>query len=192
MVGRQFGELLLYEELRVQVSPFPKTRFAVGNWFIELVLLITYILVIYSCIANNLHAGDIFTSILDSFLMPHGATIFLPYTSAVKAHQFFTEESWDCFKQIFDAYMFEVSKVLLSICFLFLRSRSSVRLKIHVLYRKFCLNRWGRAVAHVLGYIVHKLFPPSGGTFMCGWLFRARYMRRNACVLLVKMHTTCT
>lgn len=30
--------------------------------------------------------------------------------SAVKAHQFFTEESWDCFKQIFDAYMFEVSK----------------------------------------------------------------------------------
>ncbi|KAE9450760.1 hypothetical protein C3L33_17340, partial [Rhododendron williamsianum] len=45
-----------------------------------------------------------------SFLMPHSATIFLPFTSAVKAHQFFTEESWDCFKQIFDAYMFEVSK----------------------------------------------------------------------------------
>ncbi|KAG5531541.1 hypothetical protein RHGRI_026221 [Rhododendron griersonianum] len=40
----------------------------------------------------------------------YGATIFLPFTSAVKAHQFFTEESWDCFKQIFDAYMFEVSK----------------------------------------------------------------------------------
>jgi hypothetical protein len=33
--------------------------------------------------------------------------------SAVKAHQFFTEESWDSFKQFFDAYMFEASKVLL-------------------------------------------------------------------------------
>ncbi|GMP83617.1 hypothetical protein CsSME_00037458 [Camellia sinensis var. sinensis] len=31
--------------------------------------------------------------------------------SAVKAHQFFMEESWDSFKQIFDAYMFEASKV---------------------------------------------------------------------------------
>ncbi|KAK4358383.1 hypothetical protein RND71_023993 [Anisodus tanguticus] len=31
-------------------------------------------------------------------------------TSAVKAHQFFTEESWDSFKQIFDIYMFEASK----------------------------------------------------------------------------------
>ncbi|KAL5761116.1 hypothetical protein ACOSP7_019616 [Xanthoceras sorbifolium] len=30
--------------------------------------------------------------------------------SAVKAHQFFTEESWDSFKQIFDTYMFEASK----------------------------------------------------------------------------------
>ncbi|XP_045830752.1 repressor of RNA polymerase III transcription MAF1 homolog [Trifolium pratense] len=30
--------------------------------------------------------------------------------SAVKAHQFFTEESWDSFKQFFDAYMFEASK----------------------------------------------------------------------------------
>ncbi|XP_004496993.1 uncharacterized protein [Cicer arietinum] len=30
--------------------------------------------------------------------------------SAVKAHQFFTEESWDSFKQIFDACMFEASK----------------------------------------------------------------------------------
>ncbi|XAR52482.1 hypothetical protein NMG60_11020594 [Bertholletia excelsa] len=30
--------------------------------------------------------------------------------SAVKAHQFFTEESWESFKQIFDAYMFEASK----------------------------------------------------------------------------------
>ncbi|XP_058769468.1 uncharacterized protein LOC131643294 [Vicia villosa] len=30
--------------------------------------------------------------------------------SAVKAHQYFTEESWDSFKQIFDAYMFEASK----------------------------------------------------------------------------------
>ncbi|XP_047255237.1 repressor of RNA polymerase III transcription MAF1 homolog isoform X2 [Capsicum annuum] len=30
--------------------------------------------------------------------------------SAVKAHQFFTEENWDSFKQIFDIYMFEASK----------------------------------------------------------------------------------
>ncbi|XP_057423818.1 uncharacterized protein LOC130717573 [Lotus japonicus] len=30
--------------------------------------------------------------------------------SAVKAHQFFTEESWDSFKQVFDSYMFEASK----------------------------------------------------------------------------------
>ncbi|GKU90223.1 hypothetical protein SLEP1_g4241 [Rubroshorea leprosula] len=30
--------------------------------------------------------------------------------SAVKAHQFFTEESWDTFKQIFDTYMIEASK----------------------------------------------------------------------------------
>ncbi|KAK9277026.1 hypothetical protein L1049_006565 [Liquidambar formosana] len=30
--------------------------------------------------------------------------------SAVKAHQFFTEECWDSFKQIFDTYMFEASK----------------------------------------------------------------------------------
>ncbi|KAH9746516.1 Repressor of RNA polymerase III transcription [Citrus sinensis] len=30
--------------------------------------------------------------------------------SAVKAHQFFTEESWNTFKQIFETYMFEASK----------------------------------------------------------------------------------
>lgn len=30
----------------------------------------------------------------------------------MQAHQFFTEESWDSFKQIFDAYMLEASKVL--------------------------------------------------------------------------------
>ncbi|KAF3951719.1 hypothetical protein CMV_022662 [Castanea mollissima] len=30
--------------------------------------------------------------------------------SAMKAHQFFTAESWDSFKQIFDTYMFEASK----------------------------------------------------------------------------------
>lgn len=30
--------------------------------------------------------------------------------SAVKAHQFFTDESWDSFEQIFDAYMREASK----------------------------------------------------------------------------------
>lgn len=37
----------------------------------------------------------------------------LRFSSAVKAHQFFTEESWDIFKQILDTYMFEASKVLL-------------------------------------------------------------------------------
>ncbi|CAN6992557.1 unnamed protein product, partial [Brassica oleracea var. botrytis] len=31
--------------------------------------------------------------------------------SAVKAHQFFSEESWDTFTQIFSNYMFEASKV---------------------------------------------------------------------------------
>ncbi|XP_022150666.1 repressor of RNA polymerase III transcription MAF1 homolog [Momordica charantia] len=30
--------------------------------------------------------------------------------SAMKAHQFFTEETWDSFKQIFDAFMLEASK----------------------------------------------------------------------------------
>ncbi|KAK6921649.1 Repressor of RNA polymerase III transcription Maf1 [Dillenia turbinata] len=30
--------------------------------------------------------------------------------SAVRAHQFFSEEGWDSFKQTFDSYMFEVSK----------------------------------------------------------------------------------
>ncbi|KAK4785510.1 hypothetical protein SAY86_002199 [Trapa natans] len=30
--------------------------------------------------------------------------------SVVKAHQFFTEETWDTFKQIFETYMFEASK----------------------------------------------------------------------------------
>lgn len=37
----------------------------------------------------------------------------LRFSSAMKAHQFFTEESWDSFKQIFDTYMFEASKVFL-------------------------------------------------------------------------------
>ncbi|KAL8162677.1 hypothetical protein V2J09_014166 [Rumex salicifolius] len=32
-------------------------------------------------------------------------------SSAVNAHQFFTEESWASFEQIFDTYMFEASKV---------------------------------------------------------------------------------
>uniref|UniRef100_A0A5B6ZZX6 Repressor of RNA polymerase III transcription n=1 Tax=Davidia involucrata TaxID=16924 RepID=A0A5B6ZZX6_DAVIN len=36
--------------------------------------------------------------------------ISLWLTSAVKAHQFFTEESWDSFKEIFDTYMIEASK----------------------------------------------------------------------------------
>ncbi|PWA89122.1 repressor of RNA polymerase III transcription [Artemisia annua] len=31
--------------------------------------------------------------------------------SAVKAHQFFTEETWEGFKQIFDSYMFDASKI---------------------------------------------------------------------------------
>ncbi|XP_061365020.1 uncharacterized protein LOC133308424 isoform X2 [Gastrolobium bilobum] len=46
----------------------------------------------------------------------HWFTWFLPsitciqIMTSVKAHQFFTEESWDSFKQIFDTYMFEASK----------------------------------------------------------------------------------
>lgn len=32
-------------------------------------------------------------------------------SSAVKAHQFFSEESWDTFTQIFNNYMSEASKV---------------------------------------------------------------------------------
>lgn len=39
-------------------------------------------------------------------------SMYLWCRSAVKAHQFFTEESWEGFKQIFDAYLFEASKVL--------------------------------------------------------------------------------
>ncbi|TYJ27581.1 hypothetical protein E1A91_A07G196900v1 [Gossypium mustelinum] len=34
----------------------------------------------------------------------------LSRSSAVKAHQFFTEEIWDTFKQIFETYMLEASK----------------------------------------------------------------------------------
>lgn len=41
----------------------------------------------------------------------------LRFSSAMKAHQFFTAESWDSFKQIFDTYMFEASKVFLKILF---------------------------------------------------------------------------
>lgn len=42
---------------------------------------------------------------------------FLWFSSAVNAHQFFTEETWDSFKQIFDTYMVEASKVFLRSCF---------------------------------------------------------------------------
>ncbi|PKI44286.1 repressor of RNA polymerase III transcription MAF1 homolog isoform X1 [Punica granatum] len=35
--------------------------------------------------------------------------------SAVKAHQFFTEETWGSFKQIFDTYMFEASKAWIEV-----------------------------------------------------------------------------
>lgn len=42
---------------------------------------------------------------------------FFVVSSAINAHQFFTEETWDSFKQIFDTYMVEASKVLLaSLC----------------------------------------------------------------------------
>lgn len=33
------------------------------------------------------------------------------FNSAARVHEFFTEESWDSFKQIFDVYMLEASKV---------------------------------------------------------------------------------
>lgn len=83
---RQFRLLLLFKELRVQVSPFP-------NAILQL-----------SC----LYSANACICILSLFCYD------LPtfwFTSAVKAHQFFTEESWDSFKQIFDIYMFEASKV---------------------------------------------------------------------------------
>lgn len=83
---RQFRWLLLFKELRVQVSPFP-------NAILQL-----------SC----LYSANACICILSLFCYD------LPtfwFTSAVKAHQFFTEESWDSFKQIFDIYMFEASKV---------------------------------------------------------------------------------
>ncbi|PPS02250.1 hypothetical protein GOBAR_AA18410 [Gossypium barbadense] len=62
---RQFSQLLLLEELRVQFSPFPKSN---------------------------------------------------PAGFMVKAHQFFTEEIWDTFKQIFETYMLEASKSSLIAC----------------------------------------------------------------------------
>ncbi|KAF5450987.1 hypothetical protein F2P56_031292 [Juglans regia] len=40
--------------------------------------------------------------------------------SAVKAHQFFIEESWDSFKQIVDTYMFEASKKAKKITYSFM------------------------------------------------------------------------
>ena len=44
------------------------------------------------------------------------ALLFLYFVfSAVKAHQFFSEESWDTFTQIFNNYMFEASKVFPSL-----------------------------------------------------------------------------
>lgn len=46
--------------------------------------------------------------------MPQSANF--SFTSAVRAQESFTEESWDSFKQIFDVYMFEVSKVVPLIC----------------------------------------------------------------------------
>jgi len=45
----------------------------------------------------------------------HFFSFYFLVSSAVKAHQFFSEESWDTFKQIFNNYMFEASKVLLSV-----------------------------------------------------------------------------
>lgn len=42
---------------------------------------------------------------------------FLRFASAVKAHQFFTEETWDNFKQVFEVYMFDAAKVLLCVVY---------------------------------------------------------------------------
>ena len=47
-------------------------------------------------------------SLLYCFFFP---IVFFFVSSAVKAHQFFSEESWDTFTQIFSNYMFEASKV---------------------------------------------------------------------------------
>ncbi|WVY98057.1 hypothetical protein V8G54_030208 [Vigna mungo] len=48
--------------------------------------------------------------------------------SAVKAHQFFAEESWDSFKQIFDTYMCEASKARVDV-------QTSESLVDHVCFR---------------------------------------------------------
>ncbi|KAG6759564.1 hypothetical protein POTOM_036047 [Populus tomentosa] len=61
--------------------------------------------------------GGLWVMLLSAFPVTWQPTIqsFFNYTgsvvkSAVNAHQFFTEESWDSFKQIFDSYMFEASR----------------------------------------------------------------------------------
>ncbi|CAN6847610.1 unnamed protein product [Brassica oleracea] len=71
----------------------------------------------YSC----KHAGTDKRNCLLIWRMSRKALIYLVLTlyqmypdydfSAVKAHQFFSEESWDTFTQIFSNYMFEASKV---------------------------------------------------------------------------------
>lgn len=37
--------------------------------------------------------------------------IFTWFNSAVQAHQLFRDEEWDTFKEMFETYMFEASKV---------------------------------------------------------------------------------
>ncbi|KAJ6982056.1 hypothetical protein NC653_025228 [Populus alba x Populus x berolinensis] len=66
---------------------------------------------------NEMVKGGLWVMLLSAFPVTWQPTIqsFFNYTgsvvkSAVNAHQFFTEESWDSFKQIFDSYMFEASR----------------------------------------------------------------------------------
>uniref|UniRef100_A0A6N2MXC5 Uncharacterized protein n=1 Tax=Salix viminalis TaxID=40686 RepID=A0A6N2MXC5_SALVM len=66
---------------------------------------------------NEMVKGGLWVMLLSAFPVTWQPTIqsFFNYTgsvveSAVNAHQFFTEESWDSCKQIFDSYMFEASK----------------------------------------------------------------------------------
>lgn len=81
--------------LRVQFSPFPKIELnqlcespmkcLIEHDKVQLMYIITFVTI--------------------------ALFFYFLFSSAVKAHQFFSEESWGTFKQIFNNYMFEASKV---------------------------------------------------------------------------------
>lgn len=103
-VWQTVWKLSLLEELRVQISPFPNINLLS---FLSLVFLnfthLDSILQLSVAFRSNFTKWPLYTS--------------LWFPSALNAHQFFTEESWDGFKQIFDTYMFEASKVFSHLTF---------------------------------------------------------------------------